>query len=326
MNGTLSADRSGERVLIDTPKHRLELDTTSLVLDGANPKPASKLLTIEAWGFSLRIVPVLRLLGAEVWTSRDRLYVAYYALEASRDRSGRWDRVPGRGVCAICKQLSGAFSGCTSNSTGHAEAPDLVARRRPRYHFSDRLCKMTKCLILLDNSNVFIEGKKLSARLKGVKRESTDSKDPQDPSWRIDFGQLLTFMADGRQIIEAILVGSKPPQNDSVWTSAEQNGFRVLTYVRSFSGEEKEVDTEIATQAAEIILLNKSEPGVLVLGSGDRDFLPSVRCAHRYQWTAEMCAFSSAFNPFGDMAMSVDKIRQLDVAFGEIGHCDFIWP
>lgn len=185
---------------------------------------------------------------------------------------------------------------------------------------------MTKCLIMLDNSNVFIEGKKLSASKKGVRRAAEATRDPQDPSWRVDFGALLNFMADGREILDAILVGSKPPQNDSVWTSAEQKGFKVLTYERSFSGQEKEVDTEIATQAAEIILLNKAEPGVLVLGSGDRDFLPTVRCAHRWEWTVEMCAFTSAFNPAGDMAMAVEKIRPFDPVFDSIGRCDFKWP
>jgi uncharacterized LabA/DUF88 family protein len=185
---------------------------------------------------------------------------------------------------------------------------------------------MTKCLILLDNSNVFIEGKKLSARRKGVVRAAGEVKDPLDPSWRLDFGQLLAFMADAREMLDAILVGSEPPQNDSVWASAKQQGFRVLTFSRSFSGEEKEVDTEIATQAAEIILLNKDEPGVLVLGSGDRDFLPSVRLAHRYKWAVEMCAFVSAFNPNGDMAMSVDDIRKLDDAFDQIGRHGFAWP
>ena len=185
---------------------------------------------------------------------------------------------------------------------------------------------MTKCLILVDNSNVFIEGKKLSARRKGVVRQVGDSRDPQDPSWRVDFGHLLNFMANGRDIIDAILVGSEPPQNDSVWTSAKEQGFRVLTYERSFSGKEKEVDTEIATQAAEIILLNKDQPGALVLGSGDRDFLPSVRCAHRWKWTAEMCSFESAFNPAGDMAMAVELVRTLDGAFDQIGRNDFVWP
>jgi uncharacterized LabA/DUF88 family protein len=182
---------------------------------------------------------------------------------------------------------------------------------------------MSDCLILVDNSNVFIEGRKLSARRKGMHRQPSDTRDPQDFSWRLDFGQLLSFLANGRGIIDAILVGSTPPKNDSVWTSAQRQGFRVLTYERdAFSGAEKEVDTEIATQAAEIIV-GHGLSGILVLASGDRDFLPTVRCAHRRHWTVEMCAFSNAFNPLGQMAISVDTIRQLDGAIDQIGRHHF---
>ena len=77
---------------------------------------------------------------------------------------------------------------------------------------------MSDCLVVVDNSNIFIEGAKFSAHRKGVHRQPTDLRDPQDPSWRLDFGQLLSFLADGRGIIDAILVGSTPPRNDSVWT------------------------------------------------------------------------------------------------------------
>jgi len=73
-------------------------------------------------------------------------------------------------------------------------------------------------------------------------------------------------------------------------------------------------------------VLNKDSPGILVLGSGDRDFLPSVRCAHRYSWTAGMCAFTSAFTPTGEMALAVDLIRDLDTAFDAIGRYNFDWP
>src|SRR5260370_30167670 len=85
---------------------------------------------------------------------------------------------------------------------------------------------MNDSLILVDNSNVFIEGRKFSARRKGVQRQSLEERDPQDPSWRLDFGKLLEFLAGGRTIVAAILVGSTPPSNDSVWTAAKQNGFR----------------------------------------------------------------------------------------------------
>jgi len=166
---------------------------------------------------------------------------------------------------------------------------------------------------------------KFSARRKGVQRGPADARDPQDPSWRMDFGRLLKFLANGREILDAILVGSTPPTSDSVWTAATQGGFRVLTHERSRSGGEKAIDTEIVAQGTEIICDHR-EPGIVVLASGDRDFLPLVQLAQRRNWTAEMCAFSNAFAPGGAMAMAVDTVRQLDTAFEEIGRYDFSWP
>jgi len=81
---------------------------------------------------------------------------------------------------------------------------------------------MTKCIVLVDNSNVFIEGKKYSARKKGILQAAHETRAPQDPSWRLDFGKLLHFMAGGRELVDAILVGSDPPRNDSVWESARR--------------------------------------------------------------------------------------------------------
>ncbi len=184
---------------------------------------------------------------------------------------------------------------------------------------------MQNSLILVDNSNVFIEGRKFSARRKGVYKQAYDERDPQDPSWRMDFGHLLEFLAENRPIIAAILVGSTPPTNDSVWTAATQNGFEVITHDRNMYGQEKAVDTEIVARGTEIICDQKT-PGVVVLASGDRDFLPLVRLAQRRGWTVEMCSFSNAFAPSGAMAMEANRVRQLDSAFDKIGRYDFKWP
>ncbi len=124
---------------------------------------------------------------------------------------------------------------------------------------TDAVMDEARCVILVDNSNVFIEGQKFSAHKKGQMRGPTDSRDPQDPSWRIDFGDLLDFMAEGRNIIAAILVGSEPPANDSVWNAAKRQGFEVLTYQRGYKGEEKEVDTEIVARGTEIICDHKGK-------------------------------------------------------------------
>ncbi len=61
---------------------------------------------------------------------------------------------------------------------------------------------INECLILVDNSNVFIEGRKFAARQKGLTKQPTDERDPVDWSWRIDFGSLLTQIANGHKIIK----------------------------------------------------------------------------------------------------------------------------
>lgn len=184
---------------------------------------------------------------------------------------------------------------------------------------------MEKCVILVDNSNVFIEGGKHSARRKGVTRRDPTEKDPCDPSWRINFGVLVSCLAKDRKIHAAILVGSRPPKNDSVWESARQNGFEVTVYDRGASGQEKAVDTELVARGTEIIC-TVSEPMILIIASGDRDFIPLVNVAHRKGWEVEMWAFSAAFKPDGAMASTVDRIEPLDTVFSEIGYYGFTWP
>ena len=64
----------------------------------------------------------------------------------------------------------------------------------------------------------------------------------------------------------------------------------------------------------------------LVIVSGDRDFIPLVRVAHRRGWNVEMAAFTSAYNAAGEMAMSVEKIVPLDGLFMQIGQYGYDWP
>jgi uncharacterized LabA/DUF88 family protein len=181
---------------------------------------------------------------------------------------------------------------------------------------------MDKCVIVVDNSNIFIEGQKHSAKLKG---QHNGDRNVCDPSWRIDFGNLLQRLADGRSIHAAILVGSRPPSNDSVWKQAEQLGFAVTVHDRDSRDREKAVDTELVAQGTEVIV-DAREHMALVIASGDRDFIPLVSVAHRRKWEVEMAAFSSAFSSTGEMATSVDKVRALEADFKAIGYNAFKWP
>lgn len=182
-----------------------------------------------------------------------------------------------------------------------------------------------KVVVVVDNSNVFIEGQKFSARNKSVHKAAPFDREPKDPSWRIDFGGLLFAVSDGRVVEHAILVGSRPPKNDSVWKTAEDSGFTVTVHDRNLQNEEKAVDTELVAQATEIIC-TESDPMDLAILSGDRDFIPLVKVAQRRKWEVEMWAFSTAYTSTGQMATSVDHVRPLDQVFPKIGRYEFQWP
>jgi uncharacterized LabA/DUF88 family protein len=176
---------------------------------------------------------------------------------------------------------------------------------------------MDECLILVDNSNVFIEGQKLAARKKGMVKAPGDIREPLDWMWRIDFGALLKQVATGHRIINAILVGSTPPPNDSLWKAAESQGFKVITYERSFTtGQEKAVDTELVVQGLKTIYKHP-KPGILKLLSGDRDFLPLIRSAYEEGWENELWGFSSGLST--ELSQAVHRVKLLDSVFDQIG-------
>jgi NYN domain len=106
---------------------------------------------------------------------------------------------------------------------------------------------------------------------------------------------------------------------------AERGGFEVKTYERDAKNKEKAVDTELVAQGT-LTIATTPAPAVLIIASGDRDFIPLVDVAHQLGWTVEMAAFSSAFTRDGEMAISVDIVRPLDGSLDLIGHCDFPWP
>ena len=168
---------------------------------------------------------------------------------------------------------------------------------------------MDECLILVDNSNVFIGGQEFSARKRNLPY-------PQDFTWRIDFGSVLRKVANGHTIIKAILVGSTPPPNDSLWSAAKNVGFDVITYERSPSGGEKVVDTELLASGLKVVYKHP-RPAVLKLLSGDRDFIPLIRNAYEEKWETELWGFSHTIA--NELQQMVNRVILLDDIFDEIG-------
>lgn len=139
---------------------------------------------------------------------------------------------------------------------------------------------MQKLFVYIDNSNLFIEGQRLSAVRRGYATDIYDAQDRKvfDFQWNIDYGKLHKFLTEqGTELAAVKLWGSIPP-HDSFWKMVEQSGFEVRTFQRSASGREKKVDVAIAhqiTKDAYSGVVPKQE-GVIVLVAGDRDFVPVV--------------------------------------------------
>jgi uncharacterized LabA/DUF88 family protein len=176
-------------------------------------------------------------------------------------------------------------------------------------------CAIEECLILVDNSNIFIEGMKFSARRKGI-QGTPEQPAPCDYAWRIDFGALLKQVTNGHRIIKAILVGSTPLPNDSLWNAAKLQGFEVITYERSILGGEKAVDTELVARGLKVIYKHPA-PAVLKLLSGDRDFIPLLKAAYEENWETELWGFSDSISP--ELSMMANRTYTLDAVFDQIG-------
>jgi len=100
---------------------------------------------------------------------------------------------------------------------------------------------------------------------------------------------------------------------------------------------EKEVDTQLTTDAVEDIVkhhfrtqgyLKEGPKGTLILLSGDKDMRPLVKLARKYEWNAEVWAYSYALA--GALRIEIElkeygssiELKLLDKCFQEFGFYD----
>lgn len=138
--------------------------------------------------------------------------------------------------------------------------------------------------VYVDNSNVWIEGRRISAVRKGMASSLTDAMNRKivDPTWTYDFGKLYELICPAVQKIgRSSLFGSRPPANDSIWELARAEGFEVKLYDRNAANKEKQVDTGIATLILEDSYEYMKPGDELILVSGDTDHLPAIQSLAR---------------------------------------------
>ena len=139
--------------------------------------------------------------------------------------------------------------------------------------------------LYVDNSNVWIEGQRVAAVERGMTPNIRTAMNSNivDTSWRIDFGRLHRFAAGDcpSSIARAVLYGTRPPPNDSLWATAEHYGFETRIFDRNAANQEKKVDVQIAV---DIITDSMSmQPGVdtVILVAGDADYVPVAESLDR---------------------------------------------
>lgn len=137
-------------------------------------------------------------------------------------------------------------------------------------------------LVYVDNSNIFIEGKRVKAVDCGLAMNIYDAMTNKilEQSYKIDFGRLHDFVAgtDKTDIKRCMLFGSRPPSTDTIWNIAKRAGFEVVTEDRNVANKEKKIDTGIvAAMTKDAYTLADKQSDTITLVAGDADFVPSVR-------------------------------------------------
>ena len=134
--------------------------------------------------------------------------------------------------------------------------------------------------LYVDNSNLWIEGMRVAAVQRGQVESIATAVNQRacDYSWKIDFGKLLEFAGgDKKQVKRALLFGSRPPQNDSLWVAAHRKGFEVVVHDRNRAGKEKKIDTDLVASmlvdSYEMVVIGQDE---MTLVAGDKDYVPAV--------------------------------------------------
>ena len=137
-------------------------------------------------------------------------------------------------------------------------------------------------LVYVDNSNVFIEGQRVSAVQSGMARNIYEAMEHRilDYTYRIDFGRLHDLISgpDKCNIKRCMLFGSVPPPNDSLWDIARNAGFDVIKEERNFQNREKRIDTGIVSaMVRDAHTIADRESDTITLVAGDGDFVPPIR-------------------------------------------------
>jgi uncharacterized LabA/DUF88 family protein len=168
--------------------------------------------------------------------------------------------------------------------------------------------------IYVDNSNIFIEGRRIAAIRQGMARDLAEAnrRDILDMSFRLDFGELYDFISEHnpKKVARAVLFGSSPPESDAVWQIAERVGFEAIVVSRNSENKEKKVDTGIvAAMVRDAYTRAHKANDTITLVAGDSDYVPAVELLTDDGFRVEVVFWSSAS---GELKSVCSRFIELD--------------
>jgi uncharacterized LabA/DUF88 family protein len=174
--------------------------------------------------------------------------------------------------------------------------------------------------IYVDNSNVFIEAKRVSAVKKGLANDIYEAMNYKilDNDYRLDFGKLHNYLSGTETVKKAVLFGSRPPENDSIWYEIRKAGFETIIEDRNYLNKEKKIDTGIvAAMIKDAYTICDKEKDVITLVAGDADFIPAISMLINDGFNVKLAFWGHASQEFRDL---VNNYINLDSLLSEFKH------
>lgn len=131
-------------------------------------------------------------------------------------------------------------------------------------------------LLLIDNSNIFIEVKNIVGQ-----------------DGRFDYDKFVKNYTNFKNQ-KKILVGSTPPKSDGFWSTMKSKGFDVYTYERKLNGE-KAVDSKIIAKGVSFIV-QQDHPATVNILSGDFDMFPLIEEALEKNWRVNLWSWKDSLS------------------------------
>lgn len=167
--------------------------------------------------------------------------------------------------------------------------------------------------IYVDDSNLYIEGRRVSAVQKGLAPDIYTAMQDRiiDYGYTIGFGQLYGFLTgnDRTNVNRVVLFGSMPPPNDTIWNVAKRAGFELVLEERNFANKEKKIDTGITTMMTrDAYKFAKPGEDTFVLVAGDKDYVPPVTGLKDDGYSVEVVFWNHAAKELKDAASTFTSL------------------